>query len=85
VRYSVYAKLVVEFESDKTPAQIRTALVQQNPTLRNALKQAWRAQFAKDATGGTYATEWHFHAQGSQVGGGEVLDLDDGGLVDEPE
>ncbi len=82
-RYTVYAKLVVEFESDKSPAQIRNALVNADPSLRKAMKQLWRDQFAKDPTGNTRATDWHFHI--NQANGDAVLDLDDGLPVDEAE
>ncbi len=74
MEYQVYAKLVVTFESDKTPAQIRNALVNTNPTLRNSLKAAWRSQFLKDGTGGTVPVDWNFVVK---VIDGDV-DLDDG-------
>lgn len=83
--YTVYAKLVVRFESDKTPAQIRAALVSTAPTLRQALKEAWRVQFQKDPTGGTVPVRWHFHAQGAAVDDSAELDLDDGLDADELE
>ncbi len=82
-RFTVYAKLVVEFESDKTPAQIRNALVNTDPSLRKAMKQLWRDQFAKDPTGNTRPVAWHFHI--NQANGEDLLDLDDGLPVDETE
>ena len=82
-RYTVYAKCVVEFESDKSPAQIRNALVNTNPSLRKAFKAAWRAQFAKDGSGNTFPVSWHFHI--NQANGDADLDLDDGLPVDEAE
>ncbi len=81
--FTIYAKLVVEFESDKTPAQIRNALINTNPSLRKAMKQVWRDQFAKDPTGNTFAMDWHFHV--NQARGDAPLDLDDGLPVDEAE
>ncbi len=81
--YTIYAKCVVEFESDKTPAQIRNALINIDPSLRKAFKQLWRDQLAKDPSGDTFATGWHFHI--NQANGDAVLDLDDGLSVDEAE
>ncbi len=82
-RYTAYAKLVVEFESPRSAAQIRQRLVEQSPTLREALKAAWRAQFAKDPSGNTFPVSWHFHI--NQASGDAELDLDDGLPVDETE
>ncbi len=81
--FTIYAKCVVEFESDKSPAQIRNALVNIDPSLRKAMKQLWREQFAKDASGNTFATGWHFHI--NQANGDADIDLDDGLPVDEVE
>ncbi len=82
-RYTIYAKLVVELDSPRTPAQIRDALINQAPSLRDALKAAWRTQLAKDPSGDTKAVGWHFHV--NQANGDAVLDLDDGLPVDELE
>ncbi len=81
--YTIYAKCVVDIESDKSPAQIRNALINVDPSLRKAFKQLWRDQLAKDPSGNTFATGWHFHV--NQANGDAPLDLDDGLPVDEVE
>jgi hypothetical protein len=84
-QYRIHVKLVVDVDSTRTPAQIHSALIQQSPTLRNGLKDAFRAQVAKDTTGNTTITGWHYHATGLSLDGDTELDLDDLGPVDEVE
>lgn len=79
-QYRIYPKLVFTIDSPRSPAQIRNALVGTAPTIRDALKQVVRDQLAKDASGQTIVTSWHFH-----WGQTDGLDLDDGLPADEIE
>lgn len=76
--YRVYAKLVVQFESDKPLSQIEGVFNGGSPTLKEALKQAWRDMLAQDPSGNTHATEWHYHVGGHRESDGLALALDNG-------
>lgn len=84
-RYQIYAKLVVDIDTPRTPAQLKNALTVTSPTLRAALKAAWRSQLQKDATGQTRATDFYFRVCAVDLATGLDIDLGDGGAYHEVE
>lgn len=60
-RYTFFLDITLVLDTPRTPAQLRKALIETAPTIRQALKQAVKAQLAKDPTGKTTAIKWHIN------------------------
>ena len=78
-RYRFILEGYIEVETPRTPAQIRTALVDTAPNLRESIQQAYRDMLARDLSGESVVVSWILHTDNvaSLDGGGEI-DLDSG-------
>ena len=77
--YRIYLEGYVEFDTPRTPAQIRNALVTTNPNLRESVKTVFRDMMARDGTGQTSVTEWVLHVDNVRpIEDAADIDLDAG-------
>lgn len=78
-RYRFILEGSIEISTERTPAQIRSAFVVSDPSVRKAIQDVYRDKVALDGSGETVILEWVLHTDGvTPLDGGPEIDLDEG-------